>query len=354
MQMKEYKRQMVNRHAALFAASAFLLSACGGGGSSSGSGSAAATANLSDAQKNYESFALASNGGLHFLESSFTFTTLSTNTVSIGTDSRFFSEDSSIPQSPANGTQTLTETLTSLSSTLKAPASVQDRFVINGAIYGGGIPGQAQVSYTGPNVQIDYLATDGKTVVRTVLGTSYSVVQLSGLISASPSELFTNSAIGALTNTLNGQPLYNKQANWESGSAYVKVVRHVVGDELFTYDCTAPATTSNNPTPCSATISTLESLFPYASTTDNKTYQLTDGQIVTLAGVRAWVSNTPLNGPTTDYRVYFQYNGGIYAGYVIKDGTTLQIAPLGGGTPQDNYYVLNNAAVQSIKSAINF
>lgn|GEM_PF-1174531 len=352
--MKEYKKQLVNRHAVLLAASVFLLAACGGGGSSSGSGSAPGTASLSDAQKNYESFALASNGGLHYLDANITFTTTSTDSVSISADSSFFSEDSSLPRSPVNGAQPLTETLTSLASTLKAPASVQDRFVVNGAIYSGGLPGQARVSYAGPNVQIDYLASDGNTVVRTLLGTSYDVVQLSGLISASPSELFTNSAIGTLTNTLNGQPLYNQQANWESGSAYVKVVRHVVGDELYTYDCAAPATTDNNPTSCTATISTLESFFPYASTADGKTYLLADGQIVTLAGVRAWVSNTPLNAPSTQYRAYFQYNGGIYAGYVLKDGTTLQIAPRGGGAPQDNYYVLNNAAAQSIKSAINF
>lgn len=56
----------------------------------------------------------------------------------------------------------------------------------------------------------------------------------------------------------------------------------------------------------------------------------------------------------TIYRVYYQYNGGIHAGYVIKSGTTLQFAPLGGGTPQDDYYVLNRTAVQSIESAINF
>ncbi|MBB5443376.1 MULTISPECIES: hypothetical protein [unclassified Paraburkholderia] len=55
-----------------------------------------------------------------------------------------------------------------------------------------------------------------------------------------------------------------------------------------------------------------------------------------------------------DYRVYYQYNAGIYAGYMIRSGTTMQIAPLGGGTPQENYYFLNNAAVQSIKSAHNF
>jgi hypothetical protein len=230
-----------------------------------------------------------------------------------------------------------------LSSTLKVPTASSERVVVNGAIYLSAVPVQARVSYAGPDVQQDYLATDGSTVIYSLLSTSYAVVSPSGLISASPSEPFTNSALGRITNAINGQPLYKPQANWQAGAAYVKVVRQTLGDELYTYDCASPTTTGNNPTPCSATISTLENYFPYASTADGKTYQLSDGQIVTLQGVRAWVANSALGGATTDYRVYYQYNGGIHAGYVIKSGT-----------PQDDYYVLNRTAVQSIESAINF
>ncbi|MGF6411951.1 hypothetical protein [Paraburkholderia sp. MM5482-R1] len=69
------------------------------------------------------------------------------------------------------------------------------REIVNGAVYVGAVPAQARVSYVGPNVQEDYLAADGSTVIRTLLGTSYTVVSLSGLISATPSELFTNSAL---------------------------------------------------------------------------------------------------------------------------------------------------------------
>jgi len=351
--MKVYKKQTVNRYLVLVAASAVLLSACGGG-SSGDSGSTASTANLSDTQKNYESFALAANGGLHYLVASLALSTSSTGAVSVSPSSTFYTEDSSIPQSPANGTQSLTVTTTSLSSALKVPARSIGRLVVNGAIYSGAAPAQAHVSYVGANVREDYFASDGSTVIHSSLGTSYTAVPLSGLISGSPSELFTNSALGTLTNTINGQSLYNKQATWQTGAAYLKVVRQTVNDDLFTYDCVAPATTGNSPTPCSATTSTLESFFPYTSTADGKTYQLSDGQIMTVQGVRAWVSNTVLGGVPTDYRVYYQLNGGIYAGYLIKAGTTLQIEPLGGGTPQDNYYFLNNAAMQSIRSAISF
>ncbi|HEX8896801.1 MAG TPA: hypothetical protein VF783_26030 [Terriglobales bacterium] len=355
MKMKEQKKQLVNHHAILAISAALLLSACGGGGSGSGgSGSAASTANLSATQQSYESVALAANGGFHYLNASLVASTSSTGALTVGTASYFFTNDSSIAQSPAAGAQSLTVGYTSVSAALSVPTLAVTRRLINGAVYSDAFPPQVRVSYVGPNVQEDYLAADGKTVTHTWLGTSYSVVPLTGLISSSPAELFSNSALGVLTNTINGQSLYNKQANWQAGAAYIKVVRHVVGDTVTTFDCLAPVTTGTTPTPCSTTVSTLENFFPRVSTTDGKTYQLTDGQIVTLAGMRAWVATAPLATATTEYRVFYQYNGGINVGYLVKDGTTLQLAPLGGGTPQNSYYFLNSAAVQSLKAAIAF
>jgi hypothetical protein len=351
--MKADKKRLVNKQSILATGMALVLSACGGG-SSGGSGSTASSSNLSDAQKNYESVALAATGGMHYLSANLSVSTSQTGALTVNPTSVFYTEDTSVAQSPANGAQQMTQTFTSVSSALKVPAIAAERVLVNGVVYSLAAPPQARVSYSGANVQIDYLSLDGKTVTRTLLGTNYTVVPLTGLISASPAELFTNSAVGVLTNTVNGQSLYNQQASWQTGAAYVKVVRHTVGDQVFTYDCMAPATTGTNPTPCSATISTLENFFPYASTTDGKTYQISDGQIVTLAGMRAWVANTALGGVTTDYRVYYQNNGGIYAGYLIKDGTTLRVAPLGGGTPLDSYYLVNGPALQSIKSAIVF
>lgn len=351
--MKVFKKRSVNKQVVLGAGVALLLSACGGG-SSGGLGSTSNSANLSAVQQSYESVALAANGGLHSLSGALSFTTSSTGVLSMSSSSYFFSDDSSVAQSPANGAQMLSVSYSSVSAALQVPTLAVDRLVANGAVASTAIPPQVRVSYNGANVQEDYLAADGKTVLRTLLGTSYTVVPLTGLISASPAELFTNSGLGLITDTFNGQALYNTQATWQAGAAYVKVVRQSAADALYAYDCVAPATTGNTPTPCSATISTLESFFPYTSTADGKTYQLSDGQIVTVAGVRAWVANAQLGGATTDYRVYYQSNGGISAGYLIKNGTTLQITPLGGGTPQSNYCFLNGVALSSLKSAINF
>ena len=126
----------------------------------------------------------------------------------------------------------------------------------------------------------------------------------------------------------------------------------MVGDTVLTGDCTAPQTTGANVTPCRTTASTLEAFFPHTSAGDNKTYNLSDGQIVTLAGVRAWVANSPLNGPTLEYRVFYQNNGQIDAGALMRDGTTLAV---GSSTAPQNFYItLNSAAVQSVKAAITF
>nr|WP_175799522.1 hypothetical protein [Burkholderia anthina] len=328
-----------------------LLAACGGGGSDDGTGSATPASNLSAAQQNYESFALAANGGLHYLRGQLSISTSGSGAVSVGPDSNFYSIDQSLAQSPANGPQMVTQGLSSLSASLSVPTLEIQRYVVNGAVV---TSTQEQVSYSGANVQITDLAADGHTAVMTLLGTNYTVVPLSGTIAGSPSELFTGSALGIVTNTINGTSLYNKQASWQSGAAYMKVTRQTVGDTVFTGDCVAPQTSGPNVTPCSTSASTLEAFFPYTSASDNRTYNLSDGQIVTLAGVRAWVANTALDSPTTEYRVFYQNNGQIDAGAVIRDGTTMAIAPAGSTTPQDFYILMNSAAVQSVKAAITF
>jgi hypothetical protein len=132
--MKAYKKRVVNRHFMLATSAAFILSACGGG-SSGGSGSTASTANLSAAQKSYESVALAANGGMHYLSASLSISTSSTGALTVNPSSVFYTEDSSVAQSPANGPQLMTETYTSVSSALTVPAIAAPRLLVNGAVY---------------------------------------------------------------------------------------------------------------------------------------------------------------------------------------------------------------------------
>ena len=330
------------------------LSACGGGSGSNSSSTPAA--NLSAAQQSYESFTLAKNGGQHYLSGSLSFSTSSTGVPSMDTAaSFFFSHDSSLAQSPAvAGSQLLTTGTSTLARTLTVPTQAGQRYLVSGSVVVAAIPAQVQVSYSGSNVEETELASDGKTVAMTYLGTSYTTVPLSGAISNSPSELFSGSALGIITNTIDGISVYNQQANWQTGSAYMKAVRQVVGDTVLVGDCAQPNTTGPNVTPCATTASTLEGFFPHTSITDNKTYNLSDGQIVTLAGARAWVANVASNFATTEYRVYFQNNGQIFSADLMKDGRTFEIYPLGSTTPQSFSIFLNSAAVQSVMSAITF
>lgn len=329
------------------------LAGCGGGGGSSSS--APSTPAVSEAQKNYESMALSANGGLHYLDGSLSISTSSSGALTVNPGSFFFTYDSNIPLSAAGGPQLLSETYTTLASTLPLPKfSAAGRYLVNGTVYIAAGPTQGSVSYSGNNILTNFFAADGKTVIRSLLDSSVTPVGLSGLIASSPTELFTNSGLGIITNTINGLSLYNKQASWQPGSAYLKIVRQSVGDTLGVGDCVLPVTTGVNITPCTNTVSTLEGFFPHVSSTDGLTYQITDGQIVTLAGVRAWVSNAALKVATPEYRVYYQSNGAIYRGVLMRDGTQLQLSVSGTTTLQNFYIFLNGAAMQSVKSAVNF
>jgi hypothetical protein len=331
-----------------------LLCACGGGGGSSSS--TAPVANLSAAQQSYESFALAGNGGLHFLRGSLDFSTSTGTSVLNPASSFFFTQNSSLAQSPAvAGPQLLTVNTSTVAPALAVPTLSGDRYLVGGSVIVEAVPAQVRVSYNGSDVEETDLASDGKTATMTLLGTSYTTVPLSGAISSSPSELFSGSALGIISNAINGTSLYNQQASWQAGAAYMKVVRQVVGDTVLVGDCTTPDTTGANVTPCATTASTLEGFFPHTSVADNTTYNLSDGQIVTLARTRAWVANVVSNSaPTPQYRVYFQNNAQIFSAALIKDGTPLEIDPLGSTTPQNFYIFLNSAAVQSVASAITF
>jgi hypothetical protein len=352
--MKE-KQKFPVRHPLIVAIlSTLIVSACGGG-SSGNSSSDAATANLSASQVAYENMAVAANGGLHYLIGNLTFTTSSSGTTSIASSSEFFSENSSIPQSAANAAQPVSVTETSVASTLAVPpSSGVNRYLINGSVMAVPVPERPLVSYVGQNILENYLATDGKTIVHSLLGTSYTFVPLSGLIANSPPELLDNSNLGLVTNVVNGQSLYNPLAVWQVGSGYLKVVRQISGDTLAVGDCNPPATTGTSLTPCSTAVSTLEAFFPVTILADDKSYQFSDGQIVTIAGARAWVANTPTSDATTSYRVFYQSNNAIYIGTLVKDGTPLQIEALGSTTPQNFYIFLNGAALNSVKAAVKF
>jgi hypothetical protein len=204
---------------------------------------------------------------------------------------------------------------------------------------------------------------DSTQPVFSTLSTSYMVTLLNGQIATSPSELLNGSEVGLIMNTTNGPVLSRKGATWQAQSAYIKVVRQILGDTLLVRDCQTPIATGLNLTPCSSAVTTLENFFPAESLVDGSTYQIGDGQVVTsLNGVREWVANTPVASAAMPvYPVFYEGASGIYAGALLKDGTVLQeFSPgstnpqNGSTTPQNFTILLNAAAVKSIQTAITF
>ena len=332
-----------------------LLAACGGGGGASSPTRPPTNSGLSQSQDAFESVALSQNGGMHYVLADLSFTTTNSGFI-LNPSSVFFTQNISVPASPSTGPQPLSITLTSLISTLATPGpATPERYMVDGTVEVAASPAVATVTYPGVNVQTAYVAADGKTVVYVVLGTSYVVTPLSGLVSASPSQVFSGSGLGVITNKINGTSLYNLQSTWSTGAAFVTIQRQISGDTLEVDDCSSPTTTGTSLTPCSSSAAQLSAFFPFTDPSSGITYRESDGQVQAVAGVTSWVSNAPIPiRETTTYRVFYQTNNEIFGGYLVKSGTTIAISPLGGGAPQDFEILFNEAAVQSIEAAVTF
>jgi hypothetical protein len=222
-----------------------------------------------------------------------------------------------------------------MSSTLALATAGAVRILKNGAILV--VPATLatnRISYVGSAVQVDSLAADNTTVAFTQVRSGFSFTPLTGVVStATPPEMahwlnsfFSNASV------LKAGTLY------AAGAGYMKFTAVHKGDRYNVFDCLA-ATTDANITPC-ATATTLNAALTtgMVSNSDLKTYHLADGTLTTVGGIPVWVATAtrPLSATlstTPQYRVYFQLNGNVYTGALIKDG-----APATG-----NYWVSNPA-----------
>ena len=178
-------------------------------------------------------------------------------------------------------------------------------------------------SYTGRDVQVDTLASDGMTVAFSQQRSDYATVPLSGLVVSAPAELahwhnsiWSNAAI------------LDPAATFGAGAAYVKYTATSKGNRYTAFDCTT-ATADENITPC-ASGTTLEAALTagMVSNSDARTYHLADGTLSTVGGVPVWVAAAPRPvsatlSSTVQYRIYFQRNGNVYTGALTKDGEVL-------------------------------
>jgi len=260
------------------------------------------------------------------------------------------------------GTQRLNETSpASIANSLGVPAAgAPGRYLVNGAILVGSNT-QTNLSYQGTGVRVDTLAVDGVTVVDSTLRSNYSVVPLTGAVAAAPTE-FTQ-----FFSVLYYNPaLLNASTTWSAGAAYEKFTGTQI-DDLYTVGDYTGATTGNTPTPVASgtTIAALMAAGGISSSSDAAIYTLTNGSVSTINGVTTYVaSNVRPNLTTPTYRTYYQLNGNVYVGSLIKSGTVqggngyLVATPGTTGYTinySQNYQIrLNAAAVTSLHAAVTF
>jgi len=207
------------------------------------------------------------------------------------------------------------------------------RVLKNGAILVVPVQSTTTATYVGSGVRIDFLAADGTTPVYSQLRSAYASVALAGNVKA------TTGQFAQWHNSVFANPAVLKgTTTWATGARYITYGVTSVGDRYGVGDCVG-TTTGATPNPC-LTGTTLASALAAGmpSITDGTTYHTADGTTTTISGVPVWVATAPRPVSATlsltpQYRTYFELNGNIYTGGVIKDG-----APIGG-----SYWVSNPA-----------
>lgn len=250
---------------------------------------------------------------------------------------------------------------TSLAHSLSVPASFAvARYLINGAIVAGSASNKA--SYQGTGIRVDALAADRSTVVDSLLRSDLVEVPLSGAVAAAPTDL--TQWFNALYYNAS---LLSGTATWNTGAAYLKYTSTEIADNYRVMDYTGMTTgTSPNAVATGTTIAALMATGGIASAADGVTYTTANGSVSTINGVTTYVSTTVRPNVTTPtYRTFYELNGNVYIGSLVKAGTVIGGNPYpvaAPGTAQGytiNYSQqfqirLNAAAVASLSAAVTF
>ena len=302
--------------------------------------SAAATLHLalSADQAAFESFALADNGGVYSFDWHLSYT------GAIASDNFLSSSFASYVNSPLTaGPVTVTQSAPeNLAPSLALPHETPSRLLVDGKIVI--VPPQQndlRVTYVGSAIQVDDLTSDATPVVAySQVRTNYAVHALTGAIGATPSELAL-----PLNSVMYNPLVLDHAATWAAGSAYLTYTATAKTDRYIAFDCFT-ATYDANVDPC-FTNTTLAARLAAGihSNSDNITYTAASGTTTTISGVPVFVATNPrpqfsVNAYTVEYRIYFELNGNVYTGSLIKDGTVF-----GGG----RYLEDPTASVQVIK-----
>lgn len=274
----------------------------------------------------------------------------------------FVESHASIAASPAAGgkQQLQSPVPTSIASSLSLPTFGVQRYLIDGAIVVGS--GSANVSYQGAGIEFDSLAADGTTVVESQVRSDLSIVPLSGAVTAAPTNL------AQWFNALYyNKSLLRTSSSWAASAAYVQYTSTEVADTYTVTDNTgSPTNNTPNPVATGTTIAALMAAGGIPASADGTVYTLSNGSVSSINGVTTYVASAVLpNSTTSVYRTYYEINGNVYAGGLIKAGTVLGgsnyivAAPGTAAGYTLNYSVkyqirLNAAAVASLRAAVTF
>jgi hypothetical protein len=276
---------------------------------------------LSADQRAYESFALAPAAGIYELDWNLNYVGIQSAPADY-----IMYDYATVPVSPLTaGPQLITQQAAAkIATTLGTSPLSFTRVLKNGMILV--VPGQQDligVSYLDSRLRVDDLADDNATVAYSQIRSGYTVVPLSGLLHSAPSKM-TQPYNAIFTNPV----VLDTTTSWASGAAYLTYTATNLGDRYNVFDCHA-TTTDANVSPCQ-TGTTLAAAMAAGetSTSDGVTYHTVDGTLGTLGTVPIWVATNPrptsgVGAFTVEYRCYFELNGNVYTGALIKDGTVL-------------------------------
>ncbi len=356
--------------ACVIAAVAVLLSACGGGGSDApantdtgiGGGvkpTTPTTPTLSANQAAFEEFLLNPAGGSYQFRWS---TVLSGSTVTLRSLSADFATLTASPLTAGPQISVQSPTI-NVSQTLPTIEPLPTRILKDGAILVvPGTGGANRVTYVGNDVRVDTLAEDKSTVAYSFLRTDFQNVSLSGPLTSAPTDLLR------FHDQLLAHPVaVDPSATFLPGSKYSKFTRTNLGDRYIVADC-GPTTKTALVTSCAVGTTLTVALTNGLSVSGDATvYRLAGGTVRTVGGVNIWVASAPR--PKTsmltyhdEYRTFFELNGNVYAGSLVKDGAVMGSSvylsnPNGASlperfTPLPYDLRLNKAAYDSFVSAL--
>lgn len=265
-----------------------------------------------------------------------------------------------LSKSPATaGPELQTPSQTTLDPALTMPYPATSRVIQRGQILLLPGNGPRRVSYENGSVRTDYLDSSGQTRLISVVLSDFETSSLEGRLENSPEALLASYPIKDWIKWGN----FAAGAKWQRGSAFVKRKARRLQDTFLTEDCgneqSAPPTPGNVavPVPCYAGV-TIEQMFPISLGAPGghpfETDYLVDGTITTLEGLRAWVANLPRpadQDPTRSYRVYYEYGGNVYEGFLEKAGSPINYDQTDGSYV--SYSIgLNAAAVKSVQGGL--